>query len=299
MIKSLQQSPRVLFFGTPEFAVPTLEALIKHTTVIGVVTQPDKPSGRTQTLTASPVKVTATDHHIPVMQPHSLKVNTTSGKEFQQWAESVKPDIAIVIAYGKIIPPELLSVPTYGFLNIHGSLLPLLRGASPIQTAIKEGFTSTGVTIMKMDAGMDTGPLLAASSVTIAPTDTSLELHNTLSSLGASLLMQTLGSYMNGSLQPQEQDHTHATYCSPIQKKDGLIDWATTDQEIERLIRAFTPWPGTYTMCDNKRVKIISATLKDGTLHIEKVQPEGRKPMPYESFLLGYPNCIMPPRKRS
>lgn len=292
-----QKNTRIVFFGTPELSLPTLEALIKHYTVVGVVTQPDKPVGRKQVLTSPPVKLLAQQHGIPVFQPRSLKQNKESGQAFLAEFKALQPDVVILIAYGKIIPKEILEIPKFGFINIHVSLLPLLRGASPIQSAILHGFTTTGATVMLMDEGMDTGPTLSQREVAIDPQETSITLHDKLKTVGAELLIETLPQYLSGELQPQQQDESQATYCKLIDKTDGEIDWSASAVDIDRKIRAFTPWPGAYTFCNNKRVKLLQAHLSPTQeLMIDHVQPEGKKPMSYADFLRGNPDCQLPPR---
>lgn len=290
---------RIVFFGTPELSLPTLATLIEHYTVVGVVTQPDKPVGRKQVLTPPPVKLLAQQYGIPVFQPTSLRQTKESGRIFFEAFKALDAEIAIVIAYGKIIPKEMLDLPTYGFINIHVSLLPLLRGASPIQSAILQGLPTTGVTIMRMDEGMDTGPVLSQREVTIDRQETSVTLHDKLKTVGAKLLVETLAKYLTGELQPQQQDDAQATYCKLIEKTDGEIDWATSAVDIDRKIRAFTPWPGAYTFCNTKRVKILQAHLSETapqTLIIDQVQPEGKKPMSYADFLRGNHDCQFLPR---
>ncbi|MBI2411080.1 MAG: methionyl-tRNA formyltransferase [Candidatus Kerfeldbacteria bacterium] len=283
---------RIVFFGTPDFAVPCLRILSEHTTVVGCVTQPDKPQGRKQVLTPPPTKAFAEQQGILVWQPNTLRSNKPIGQEFQKKFAELAPDVAVVVAYGKIIPKELLSIPRYGFINVHGSLLPKFRGASPVQQAIADGMTETGVTIMLMDEGMDTGPMLSTHTVPIEQTDTAGTLYDKVYIVGAKLLYETIVGYINGSIHPIEQPHAQATYTKIITKEDGLIDWSTGAAAIERKIRALTPWPGTYTICNGKRVKILRAHLSE-TKHlvIDEVQPEGKKPMSFTAFSAGYPDC--------
>src|SRR3989339_580909 len=193
-MSTLQHKTRILFFGTPEFSVPCLEYLINNNySIIGCVTQPDKPKGRGQALAASPIKKIAQQHTIPVYQPKTLRISKKEGADFlQEVQQKLQPDIAVVVAYGKIIPKELLQIPKYGFVNVHGSLLPFLRGASPIQTAILHGFQKTGVTIMQMDEGMDTGPMFATQEIPLTPQETAETLHDKMKIVGAQLLVETL-----------------------------------------------------------------------------------------------------------
>lgn len=281
-------SIRVVFFGTPDFAAPSLEALIKAGyTVVGVVTQPDKPVGRKQVLTPSPIKMCALENGIPVFQPKTLKKEKTSGAVFLNSFSELHADIAIVVAYGKIIPAYYLSLPRYGFVNVHGSVLPELRGPSPIHTAILRGFSDTGVTIMQLDSGMDTGATLSSRSIPIGPHDTTEVLHDQLKDIGAQLLIETLPHYIDGTLKPQPQDESRATYCYLISKEDGLLDFSDPSDMNDKKIRAYTTWPGAYCIVNGKRVKILRAHLENSTLVIDEVQPEGKKRMPYAEYLKG------------
>lgn len=285
---------RVVFFGTPDFSVPTLDTIVhdKRFSVIACVTQPDKPVGRKKILTPPPVKTYALEHSIPVLQPESLKIKRESGQLFLNAFTDLQPDIAVLIAYGNIIPQAILDIPRLGFVNLHLSLLPRLRGASPVQTAIAQGDTETGVTLMKMDAGMDTGPIIAAEHIPIEPRETTETLNKNIGQLSATVAKKYVYEYCTGALPPQDQDESKATTSHIIQKTDGEIDWTQPPEAIERRIRAFTPWPGTYTFCNGKRVKILSAHLElDGSLAIDTVQPEGKQPMSYSDFLRGNPNC--------
>lgn len=292
-----KQPIRVVFFGTPEFSIPSLQALLDDArfAVVGVVTQPDKPVGRKQILTASPVKQLALEHNIPVFQPTTVRQKKEEGQQFLGTFTDLQPDIAVVIAYGKIIPQVVLDVPTHGCINIHGSILPLLRGASPIQYTILEGHEEAGVTIMQMDAGMDTGDMLHIERIPVAERETSATLHDKLKVLGANVLCDVLVSYINGEITPQKQNDDEATYCSLIKKEDGLIDWSRTPEEIDRQIRAYTPWPGCYTILNDLRIKILEAHVQDGALNITRVQPAGKKPMSYEDFKKGNPDSELPP----
>lgn len=280
---------RVVFFGTPDFAVDSLTALIDaHYDVVAVVTQPDKPVGRSQELMSSPVKKIAEAHIIPVLQPTTLRVHKASGKSFFDAFSSLRPDIAVVVAYGKIIPAEYLTVPHHGFVNVHGSLLPAFRGPSPIHAAIMAGLTETGVTIMQLDQGMDTGAMLSQATTPIDEHDTTATLHDTLKMLGSHLLVNTLPGYIDGSVRAQIQDESLATYCHIITKENGLLDLAADPQDIDRKVRAYTPWPGTYTIVNGKRVKILEVHVDGKALVIDRVQPEGKKAMPYSEYLKGH-----------
>ncbi len=291
--KSTQQKSglRVLFFGTPEFAVPSLQQCIQHFNVVGCVTQPDKPAGRNRSVQHSVIKTVALENNIPVHQPTSIRERTSVGKDFLELCESLHIDIAVVVAYGKIIPPELLKIPTHGFVNVHASLLPKHRGASPIQSAILQGDSSTGVTIMLLDEGMDTGPILSQKKVTISPADTSSTVHDSLKDIGADLLIPTMQQYISGEIEPRPQDDAAATETEIIKKTDGEICWTDSPEVIDRQIRAYTPWPGAYTFCNNKRIIILSAHLEEDAIIIDTVQPENKKPMSYTDFIHGYPDC--------
>lgn len=250
---------KVVFMGTPDFAVPALEALIAAHEVIGVVTQPDRPAGRRSQIQPPPVKKTAEAHNIPVFQPE--KIRTADAIEtLQQWS----PDVFVVAAFGQILPQKVLDIPPHGSLNIHASLLPRWRGAAPIHAAIRAGDTETGITIMKMDAGLDTGPMLTQRSTSITTQDTSQSLHDTLARIGAELLLDTLPAYLAGEITPQAQDDTLSTYAPAINKAEGRIDWAQDAASIERLVRAFTPWPGTFTFWNGQQLKILAGETGAG-----------------------------------
>lgn len=250
---------KIVFMGTPDFAVPSLQALIDHHEVIGVVTQPDRPAGRGGKLRMSPIKELALKHNIPVFQPKRLR-KPEAIEELQQW----QPDVQVVAAYGQILPQTVLDIPPHGSVNVHASLLPRWRGAAPIHAAIRAGDTETGVTIMKMDAGLDTGPMLRKHAIAIAPDETGQSLHDKLAVVGATLLLETLPGYLSGELHPQEQDDKEATYAPQIDKDEGEIDWTKDAASIERLVRAFTPWPGTYTYFNETQLKIHSGTVIPG-----------------------------------
>ena len=277
------ERPRALFFGTPDIAVPSLDALVELAEVVFVVCQPDKPVGRHQVLTAPPVKVRATALGLPLEQPVKLRTG-----EFGAKVKAANADFAVVIAYGRILPSDVLEGPRLGCLNLHASILPKYRGASPIREAIKNGDAETGVTIMEMDAKMDHGPVLKIETLPIDPSDTTPTLTDKLADLGASMIGDALEGVLNGSLKPVEQDHAATTFVKLIKKEDGLIDPAVTDPALVlRLIRANDPWPGTFFMKDGKRVKIISAHIENDALALDVVQPEGKRPMSWADFLRG------------
>lgn len=247
---------RVVFMGTPEFAVATLERLIESPhDVVAVVTQPDRPKGRGREIAPPPVKVRAEAAGIPVYQPEKLRK-----ERFHETLAALKPDVAVVVAYGKILPKEILDVPVHGCLNVHASLLPKYRGAAPIQRAIANGDLETGVTIMKLDEGMDTGPIVTTEEVPILDDDDQISLANMLSVVGASLLVDTLDHLAaKGSVPLTPQDDSRATYAPPLEKKDARIDWKHSNERIICLIRAMVPWPGAFTTFKGQEWKILKA----------------------------------------
>ncbi len=295
--------------GSPEFALETLRALVKHYPVVRVVTQPDRPAGRGRVLTPPPVKVLAEELGLPVIQPDRLLVTETMAV-LRGW----KPDLFVVAAFGQILRQEVLDLPQFGSLNVHASLLPRWRGAAPIQAAILHGDKQTGVTIMKMDSGVDTGPLLSQRALTIQTGETAGSLAPKLAMLGAELLIDTLPAYLNGDLQPQPQQGEH-TYAPMLKKSDGELDFSQSASALERRIRAFNPWPGTFMAWQNGRLKIhqaraVSFTETDnltsmepgrrtiyenepavitgnGLLILDELQPAGKKSMPGKVFLRG------------
>ncbi|MDD3887680.1 MAG: methionyl-tRNA formyltransferase [Patescibacteria group bacterium] len=302
---------KTIFFGTPDFAVPTLNMLLKETNIIAVITQPDKKVGRKQIILPSPIKKVTVKNNIKILQPQKIKDN----KDFINQIKDLNPDIIIVAAYGKIIPKEILDLPKYGCINIHASLLPKYRGASPIQTAIFNGEKETGITIMVMNEKMDEGDIIAQISEKIYNYDTSESLHNRLSKIGAKFLLKILPDYINKKITPRPQDNKLATYTKIIQKEDGKINWQQDANKILRQINAFTPWPSAYTFIGQKRFKIIQAEAinqnpkrQEGTtfiyenkiaiacqnsiLLIKKWQPEGKKEILTTDYLFGNKNII-------
>lgn len=246
---------KIIFAGTPEIALPTLQALIKSThKICGVYTQPDRPAGRGQKLTASPVKEFAIQHHLPVYQPQTLK-----NSEEQEKMREIHPDVMVVLAYGLILPKEVLQIPRYGCINIHVSLLPRWRGAAPIQRAILAGDKKTGVTIMQMDEGLDTGNILKQESCEIFPQETSQMLQNRLSHLGAELLLKVLEEIEQQKLTAIQQDKSLATYAKKIEKAEAQIDWNKSALEIARAVYAFNPWPITFSIYENQNIRIWQA----------------------------------------
>jgi methionyl-tRNA formyltransferase len=299
---------RIVFMGTPDFAVPSLSALITHHEVVGVVTQPDRPAGRKAVLTPPPVKLLALQHHIPIIQPEKLRQ-----PEAVAWLEAANADIFVVAAFGQLLPQRVLDIPGRGCINVHGSLLPRWRGAAPIQAAIRAGDAETGITLMLMDAGLDTGPVLAKRSIPIGRTDTAEVLYPRLAALGAALLVETLPAYLAGQITPQPQNENEVTYAPQISKLDGAINWQEPALSIERLIRAYTPWPGTYTVWEGRKIRITDAVAAEGyadpgtivrsdknvavgcgegILILHEVQPEGRKRMKALEFVNGYPAFV-------
>ncbi|MFI5281115.1 MAG: methionyl-tRNA formyltransferase [Gemmatimonadales bacterium] len=297
---------RVLFFGTPEFAVPSLTALVgEGFDIVGVVTRADKPTGRHRSsLTASPVKLAALAEELTVLQPEK-----PSAEAFLEAARALKPDISVVVAYGHILKPDLLAVPRLGSVNVHASLLPKLRGAAPIERAILEGFAETGVTIMQMDAGMDTGPILHQVSTPIASDETGGELRIRLAEVGALALVEALTLLDETGLAPKPQLEAEATYAPKLTRAEEQIDWLQDAELVARKIRAFDPAPGAWTNCRGKAIKLFEGrkvaegSAKPGTVLAAgetlrvacgtgateacEVQPEGKARMPVRAFVNG------------
>jgi methionyl-tRNA formyltransferase len=294
---------RIVFMGSPDFALSSLRGLAQYFDVVGVVTQPDRPAGRGKQLAAPPVKTLALELGIPVIQPVRLK-EPEALAQLQAWA----PDVIVVAAFGQILRKAVLELPPYGCINVHASLLPRWRGASPIQAAILHGDAEAGVTIMKMDAGLDTGPMLSRRAIPIAPDDTAATLSNKLAQLGADLLNETLPRYLSGELQPQAQTSDGVTEVSMLEKAEGELDFTATAVELERKVRAFNPWPGAFMQWKGQPLKVHRAHVAsgrghagerkivdgnpavitaDGALVFDEVQPAGKKPMPGKVFLQG------------
>jgi methionyl-tRNA formyltransferase len=312
MMNSVMTPVRTLFFGTSEVALPSLEALAQDQAfaIVGIVTQPDRPAGRKQTLEASPVKELALKLGLPVLQFEQVKEPSVI-----QSLKDLNPTLGVVVSFGQIIPQALLDLFPLGVINVHPSLLPKYRGASPMAAAIAAGETMTGVSIMKMDALMDHGPVYHRIESPVLPTDTTPILSSRLSKEGASLLLKTLHELIeNPRLPSEEQDHAKASIVRRYRKEDGLLDWQRPAAFLERLVRAFVPWPGTYTTIDEKRLKILESAVgpttelepetrfitPDGqpavacgdgkSLILTLVQPEGGKAMDGTTFLRGRPN---------
>jgi methionyl-tRNA formyltransferase len=303
---------KVVFMGTPQFAVPALEALLATQQVVGVVTQPDKPAGRGRQLQFSPVKATAVAANIPVYQPVSLR-SETAVDPIRAW----RPDIIVVAAFGQILRPHLLELPPHGCLNVHASLLPRWRGASPIQRAILAGDEETGVCLMRMEAGLDTGPVYVCGRTAIAADDTAASLHDRLAMLGADLLRDHLDGIVDGRYPPAPQEDAYAAYAPMIKKEEGQIDWRQTAVAIDRHTRAMTPWPGAFTHWQGKLLKIKRArpaaelnvsgeeagrvtavderliiSTGEGKLELLELQLEGKRSLPAAEFLRGYPAIV-------
>ena len=247
---------RVAFAGTPEFALPALAALLEAHTVAGVLTQPDRPSGRGRRVSASPVKSLAETRHLPLLQPASLRDEAARAQ-----LAALKPDVLVVVAYGLMLPAAVLALPRLGCLNIHASLLPRWRGAAPVQRAILAGDAVTGVTIMRMDEGLDTGPMLLKREIPIGARDTAASLLATLAALGAEALLEALEGLRSRTLVPQPQPEEGATYARKIGKSEARIDWSRDAVSIERQVRAFDPWPIAETTLDGQQLRIHSAEI--------------------------------------
>jgi len=272
---------RIVFIGTPKFGAIILEKLIENKfKPVLVITAQDKPVGRKQILTPSTVKIIAQKYNIPV-QNTIYKIRDT------------KPDLVVVAAFSQILPKEILTIPKYGCLNVHPSLLPKYRGPSPIQAAILNGDKKTGATIILMDEKMDHGEIVANSEFQITNSKiTSEELLKELANLGAKLLVETIPKWVNDKIKLKVQDESRATYTKILKKEDGKINWQKPAEKIERQIRALNPWPGTYTIYKGKRLKILKAEILNNQLVIKEAQLEGKKPMSFEDFLRGHPDFI-------
>lgn len=242
---------RIVFMGTPQFSVPTLEKLVSSYDVVAVYCQPPRPSGRGHKLVSSPVHQKAEELGITVYTPKSLR-NEAAQAEFK----ALNPDIAVIVAYGLILPKAILETPRFGCLNIHASLLPRWRGAAPMQRAIMAGDTETGITIMQMDEGLDTGPMLSHAVLPITPDTTASILHDAMSSMGSDLLLQVLDPYVHGTLKPIPQPERGVTYADKLSKSESGLDWNETAEAIDRRIRALTPWPGVYFMYQDMPIKV-------------------------------------------
>ena len=301
---------RLVFMGTPDFAVPSLQALIDGgDEVVGVLSQPDKPAGRRMALHAPPIKQCALAHGVPVFQPDSIRTHEVI-ERLRTW----RPDMIVVAAYGKILPAAVLALPRGGCINVHASLLPKYRGAAPIQWAIARGERQTGVTIMRINDQMDAGDILLQKTVALKSDETGGSLHDTLAALGAHAMIEAIDGLKAGGLAAVPQDERAATYAPRLRKEDGEIDWSQPGVRIERRVRAFHPWPSAYTWLAGKRLKILAAHVQnsecrdsvapgavidlhddflrvatgDGTLGIGAIQLEGKKALPIAAFVKGH-----------
>ena len=308
----MSQSLRVVYMGTPDFAVPALQALIdSHHDVVGVFTQPDRQSGRGKKVRQTPVKKVAVEHEIPVFQPESVKTD----EAYDQLA-AWEPDVTVVAAYGQILPERILELPRLGSVNIHASLLPEYRGAAPINWCLVHGEHETGVTMMKMDVGLDTGPILTADKVDIPELMTAQQLHDVLARLGAEMIVGVLDRYAAGELEPTPQDDSESSYASMLSKSDGRVDWSKSAREVANHVRGFNPWPGAFTFHgeedNSKRIKLHLARAADGAgepgevlradpsegvlrvacgegaVDILEIQAPGKRAMDTGDFLNGY-----------
>jgi len=297
---------RVVFLGSPDFALPTLEALASRYALVGVLTQPDRPAGRGRVLASPPVKQAALRLGVPILQPPRLRAPEATAA-LAAW----NPDLIVVAAFGQILRAEVLDLPTHGCLNVHASLLPRWRGASPVPAAIRAGDPETGVTLMRMDIGMDTGPVLAHKATPISPSDTGGSLLARLAEIGALLLVETLPAYLAGTLEPVPQVEGRATYAPLLRKEDGRLNFSHPAEELERQVRAYDPWPGTFLEWDDRRLAVLRASASDapgvgigectrlggfpaigtsrGLLVLDTVQPAGRQPVSGDAFLRGAP----------
>lgn len=299
---------RVVFMGTPEFAVPSLAALLAASyEVVGVLTRADQPAGRGRQVEASPVKRLALQHGLALQQPRTLRT-----AEAQAELAALRPDVIVVAAYGLILPQAVLDLPRFGCVNVHGSLLPRHRGAAPIAAAILAGDAEAGVSIMLMDAGVDTGPVLSTAALPVAADDTTAALTPRLAALGAALLVETLPAHLRGDIRPQPQTEAGATYAPRIDKKDGRIDWREPADLIARRVRAYQPWPSAYTTWNGQLLKVLRSRAGDeaaadiaagaviagprgsagvvtgrGVLWLEEVQLAGKRALPIEAFVAG------------
>jgi len=299
---------RIIFMGTPDFAVPTLEALLNGPDrVLAAVSQPDRPKGRGRKLVAPPVKELARQHKIPVLQPTKIKTD-----DFLEELTRYRPDLLVVAAYGRILPPQLLTLAPHGCINVHGSLLPRHRGAAPIQWAVIKGDEEVGVTVMQMDVGMDTGAILLKRSIIPAPDETAGSLFPKIAALGSEALMDTLEMLGNGCLAPEKQDNSLATDAPMLSKLDGLVDWSRSAEDIDRLIRGLDPWPTAFCAVNGRKLQLykpevvffsnnhppgtllradregLLVSTSKGCLLIKEVKPEGKKRMSVEAYLNGH-----------
>ncbi|KPK25556.1 MAG: hypothetical protein AMK69_14015 [Nitrospira bacterium SG8_3] len=308
--ENFPSQPRLIFMGTPQFAVPTLEALIeKGHEILAVVTQPDRPKGRGRRQVPSPVKELAVTHQIMVLQPQKV-----SDDHFCDQIREMEPDMAIVVAFGQILKKNLLTIPAWGVINIHASLLPKYRGAAPIQWAILNNESKTGLTVMRMDEGLDTGPILFQKEVPVLEDETAGQLHDRLSELAGQMIVEALTDMAKTQVKEISQDDSLASYASKIERRDSLVDWKQPATKISCLIRALDPRPGAYTTLEGKQIKLFSSTVVDrsgldgvpgrvvrhtketihvdagqGMIGIREIQYPGKKRLSIADFLRGFP----------
>lgn len=321
---NVEEPKRVIFMGTPDFAVPSLRALVEYAPpaklwasgldIAGVITRPDKPAGRGRQIVASPVKQFAQAKGIPVYQPGPLR-----RPEALRLLQSLNPDVIVVAAFGQILPSEVLDLPPRGCLNVHASLLPRWRGAAPVAAAILAGDTETGVTIMQMEEGLDTGPIAAQRATPIGPDETSGELTDRLATLGADLLVQTLPLWLAEAIVPQPQNESRATMTRPLRKDDGRLDWTLPAEDLARRVRAYNPWPAAFATWQGARLKILKAraipaegshvpgacyrigpgaaglavACGQGALALDVIQLEGKRALHITDVLRGHPDLAI------
>lgn len=310
---------RIIFMGTPEFAVPAFKALVSPPAqargykVVAVVTQPDRPSGRGKKVTPSPVKAAAEDAGVTVLQPETLK-----DPQAVAALAALQPDLIVVAAFGQILRPDVLDLPRHGCLNIHASLLPRWRGAAPVAAAILAGDRETGVSLMRMDEGLDTGPVIARRAIPITASHTTASLTAELARVGAELLLETLPAWLAGQIEPEPQQEQQATLAPRLKKEAGLINWERPAAEIERQVRAFEPWPGAFTSGPRGLLKVLAVraapevagrapqppgtifeyqrsvyvSTGDGAVRLVTVQPAGKNAMPAEAMVRGQPELL-------
>lgn len=307
--------PTVVFMGTPEFAVPSLRALAEGPYMLTVVTQPDRPTGRGARLTPPPVKVAAEELRLQIVQPESLR-----DPAFRERMAATPPDVTVLVAYGEYVAPALLDLPRRGSINLHPSLLPRWRGSTPIQSAILAGDTHTGVSIIRMDRGLDTGPIIAQRATPIGPDETHPQLSARLAAMGAQLLSEVLPLWLRGEIEAVPQPEEGATLTHMLSKEDGLLDWTLSAQELSRRVRALQPWPGTYTYWGDRMLKVLLASplyagglaepgtvlalpaegrtptvavqTGSGLLELLQVQLAGKAPIEARALLSGYPQVV-------
>jgi methionyl-tRNA formyltransferase len=313
---SFPSRPRMIFLGTPQFAVPTLKALIQEgCDIISVVTQPDRPQGRGQRLTPSPVKILAEENNLSILQPKKLD------EAYLNLLLPLKPELLVVVAFGQLIPGRVLSAATWGGINIHASLLPKYRGSAPIQWAIINNEKRTGLTTMCMDEGLDTGPILMQQEVDILEGETAGQLHDRLASLAPGLLIKTLQGWSNGTIEREEQDHSLATYAPKLTKEQGMINWSLPGDRVCGLIRGLDPWPGAFTYFNGNMLKLFGCLFADdrrrtsvpgrikgltgrgleietgkGSVIVRELQSPGKRRLPAGEFMRGsqvHPGSIL------